>query len=221
MIGQPGGASPRLIVIAGANGAGKTEFTRQALSHQWLSGCVYVNPDDIANEQFGSWNDPQAVLRAAREAARLREACLEQRCPLAFETAFSTAEKVEFLRRAKAAGYFVRLFFIGTDAPRINAARVARRVEEGGHDVPIAKIIRRYYRGLARLAEALPAVDRGYLYDNSAEDATPALQCRTVNGEIHRVYTRGHAWAAEVCRAVSGARMELESENPAEPASRP
>ncbi len=71
MIARVGGASPRLIVIAGANGAGKTEFTSQALGHQWLSGCVYVNPDNIANELPGGWNDPGAVLKAAQEAENL------------------------------------------------------------------------------------------------------------------------------------------------------
>jgi len=48
-----------------------------------------------------------------------------------------------------AAGYFVRLFFVGTDDPSINAKRVAMRVIEGGHDVPIGKIISRYAKSLA------------------------------------------------------------------------
>jgi predicted ABC-type ATPase len=39
------------------------------------------------------------------------------------------------------ADYFVRIFYVCTASPDINAARVARRVMEGGHDVPITKII--------------------------------------------------------------------------------
>ena len=77
---------PRLIVIAGPNGAGKTTLTERVLAHEWLEGCEYVNPDQIAQTVFGDWNDPGAILDAAREATRRRELCLEEGRSLAFET---------------------------------------------------------------------------------------------------------------------------------------
>lgn len=58
---------------------------------------------------------------------------LAKRAGIAFETVFSTDEKVDFLRRASADGYFSRVFFVGTSDPRINASRVAGRVMQGGH----------------------------------------------------------------------------------------
>ncbi len=137
---------PRLIVVAGPNGAGKTSITEQLLRHEWMGGCEYVNPDFIARDEFGDWNAPDAVNKAANRAAEVRERCLTQRSSLAFETVLSMPDKINFMRRAKQAGFFVRLFFVGTDDPSINAKRVASRVMEGGHDVPITKII-------ARLAE--------------------------------------------------------------------
>jgi len=57
-------------------------------------------------------------------------------------------EKLEFVQPAKEAGFFIRLFFVCTNDPSINAQRVALRVMEGGHDVPILKIISRYYRSI-------------------------------------------------------------------------
>ncbi|MBK8254482.1 MAG: hypothetical protein IPK82_17670 [Polyangiaceae bacterium] len=63
---------------------------------------------------------------AARLATESREACLREGRSLAFETVFSASDKVEFVRRGIAAGFFLRLFFVGTDGPEINAARVAR-----------------------------------------------------------------------------------------------
>ena len=103
--------NPRLIVVAGPNGAGKTSITEQLLNHQWLAGCVYVNPDNIARDQFGDWNSPDAVLQAAQRAAEIREQCLNEGESLAFETVLSAPDKVDFIRRAKKASYFVRLFF--------------------------------------------------------------------------------------------------------------
>jgi predicted ABC-type ATPase len=58
---------------------------------------------------------------------------------IAFESVFSAPDTVDFLRRAIDAGYFVRVFFIGTSDPGINAARVAKRVAAGGHTVPFVR----------------------------------------------------------------------------------
>lgn len=65
---------PRLLIVAGPNGAGKTTITEAGLAHQWFAGCEYVNPDEIATER--------------------REACLREGRSLAFETVFSSPEKV-------------------------------------------------------------------------------------------------------------------------------
>jgi len=111
---------PRLIVVAGPNGAGKTSITEQLLRHEWMGGCEYVNPDYIARDEFGDWNAPHAVQQAALRAKEIRERCLLERRSLAFETVLSMPDKIEFIRRAKAAGFFVRLFFVGTDDPTIN-----------------------------------------------------------------------------------------------------
>ena len=197
---------PKLIVIAGPNGAGKTTLTERALAHEWLEGCEDINPDQIAQDAYGDWNDPQAVLRAAREASRRRNLCLEQGRSLAFETVFSTEEKLEFVRRAMSAGFFVRLFFVGTDTPEINARRVARRVMEGGHDVPIPKIIGRHGKSIANLARAIRSVDRAYVYDNSIDGEHPKLLFRTVDGGLHKTYESGHQWA-EMVAATCGLEL--------------
>ena len=188
-------AQPVLIVVAGPNGAGKTTLTREILNHEWIEGCVYVNPDEIAQDSFGDWNAPEAVLKAARHAEHIRENSLDARRSLAFETVFSTDEKVDFVRRSIAEGYFIRLFYVGTDDPAINAARIADRVLEGGHDVPIAKIISRFDKSLRNLRRTIPQVDRAYVYDNSVENVLPSLQFRTVRGKVRRVYSTDHRWA--------------------------
>jgi predicted ABC-type ATPase len=180
---------PELIVIAGPNGSGKTSVTQKFLHHEWSDGTIYINPDDVANEMFGDWNSQEAVIKSANYCAELREKCLQNKESFVFETVFSAEDKVEFLYRAKQAGYFVRLFFISTNSPEINAARIAKRVMEGGHDVPISKIISRYYKSIANCITISKYVDRLYVYDNSVDNQDARILFRLSNGQLAKQYT--------------------------------
>jgi predicted ABC-type ATPase len=196
---------PRLIVVAGPNGAGKTSITEQLLRHEWMGGCEYVNPDYIARDEFGDWNAPDAVSKAAVRAEEVRERCVREGRSLAFETVLSMSDKIDFIQRAKLAGFFVRLFFVGTDNPAINAKRVALRVMEGGHDVPISKIISRYTRSLANCSVAASIADRAYVYDNSVDNVSPQLVFRTSEGKLIRHYGDINPWALEILREIDSA----------------
>jgi predicted ABC-type ATPase len=193
---------PALLVIAGPNGAGKTTITSKLREEHWSEGVEYLNPDDIAKDRFGDWSSPDAVLAAAEWATARREELLEKRAGIAFETVFSTREKVDFLRRAREAGYFVRVFFIGTRDPRINAARIAGRVLQGGHAVPIEKIVSRYARSIANLSGAIALADRVYVYDNSVEDTEARLCARTQDGLLRKIYGDLPPWIAEAVESV-------------------
>lgn len=191
---------PRLIVVAGPNGAGKTSITEQLLRHEWMKGCEYINPDYIARDEFGDWNAPDAVINAAVRAAEVRERCVRERRSLAFETVLSMPDKIDFIRRAKQAGFFVRLFFVGTDNPSINAKRVAQRVMEGGHDVPISKIVSRYTRSLANCAVTARLANRAYIYDNSVDNEPSRLLFRISEGKLIKQYDSINPWAVEIIR---------------------
>lgn len=179
---------PELIIIAGPNGSGKTSVTKRFLHHEWASGTLYINPDDVANEVFGDWNSRDSILKAAEYCAQLRENCLAEHKSFVFETVMSAEDKVDFIVRAKLAGFFVRLFFISTSHPTINAARIADRVMKGGHDVPITKIISRYYKSIENCKTVSSVVDRLYVYDNSVDGKDAKLQFRLTNGGLGKVY---------------------------------
>lgn len=84
---------PTLCVVAGPNGSGKTTTTIQLLNNEWAADSLYINPDNIAQEMFGDWNSPEAVLKAAEKATQMRYECLEQGRDFVFETVFSSPEK--------------------------------------------------------------------------------------------------------------------------------
>lgn len=185
-----------MIVIAGPNGSGKTSVTQKFLHHEWAEGTLYINPDEVAKNKYGDWNSPEAVLKAANYCAGLREKCLSEKKSFVFETVMSAEDKVAFIIKAKQAGFFIRLFFISTSHPSINAARIANRVMKGGHDVPITKIISRYFKSIENCKTVAPIVDRLYVYDNSIDGEDAKLQFRLVNGELKKMYvTEVSEWA--------------------------
>ena len=192
---------PTLCVVAGPNGSGKTTTTIQLLNNEWAADSLYINPDNIAQEMFGDWNSPDAVLKAAEYATQLRYECLEQKRDFVFETVFSSSEKLEFLHKAKEAGFFIRLFYVCTSTPAINVTRITHRYLNGGHEVPISKVISRYYKSLLNAAKAISFVDRAYVYDNSVDNQLPRLLYRTTDGKLFKQYVEDvPEWAEMVLK---------------------
>lgn len=190
---------PVLIVIAGPNGSGKTSVTSKILRHDWLEDSEYINPDNVARDVFGDWNNQDAVLKAANYCNDWRERCLAERKSHIFETVMSASDKVDYILRAKQAGFFIRLFFVSTESPTINAKRVANRVLNGGHDVPIPKIISRYDKSIVNCEILSPIVDRLYVYDNSIEDAEARLLFRLSDGQLVKRYVDDlPVWASPI-----------------------
>lgn len=92
----------------------------------------------------------------------------------------------------------MRLFFVGTANPIINASRIARRVMTGGHDVPISKVISRFSKSIANCAYLGKFVDRLYVYDNSEDFEDPKLLFRSSNGKITKKYFETPEWASVI-----------------------
>lgn len=180
---------PILIVIAGPNGSGKTTITTQILHHDWMEDAIYINPDQIAKDKFGDWNSREAIMQSVNYCEALREECLRERKSLIFETVLSAEDKIDYIRRAHEAGFFIRVFFVATSHPSINASRIAKRVMKGGHDVPITKIISRYNKSIFNCRRISRMVDRTYVYDNSIDDHEARLLFRMVDGKLFKHYT--------------------------------
>ena len=60
---------------------------------------------------------------------------------------------------------------------------------KGGHDVPISKIISRYYKSIRNCKTVASIIDRIYVYDNSIDGADARPLFRLTNGETAKQYT--------------------------------
>jgi predicted ABC-type ATPase len=162
----------KVIVIAGPNGAGKTTFAREFLPNE--AGCqVFVNADLIA-----AGLAPFAPETAAVQAGRLMLQELARhfaaRESFAFETTLAGRGYVHHIRTWQAAGYRVKLIFLQLDGPEAAIARVAQRVQQGGHHIPEETIRRRFAAGRENFTNLYaPLVDAWALYDNAG--AQPGL----------------------------------------------
>lgn len=191
-------ARPQLWVLAGGNGAGKSTFYREFLQPR---GVAFVNADEIARAMAGA-DAVVAGYEASRVAAVLRERLAKERSSFCFETVFSHPSKVEFLGLAKALDYEIHLVIVHLENDRLNRARVAQRVSEGGHDVPPDKIVSRIPRTLANLKVAVTLCERVYALDNSRYDAPFRRVFTYADGRLSvRADPLPH-WAEELVRAI-------------------
>jgi predicted ABC-type ATPase len=156
-------------MIAGPNGSGKSTLTDQ-LRLSGLDFGRYINPDEIAATLEGEYD--RRVSQAQAMADRIRAECLETGESFSFETVMSHPSKVDVLREARIRGFRTVLFFIATESPTLNVARVRQRVSMGGHDVPEDRVRARYVRTLQLLPSAIEAADEVLLFDNSYGDPT-------------------------------------------------
>jgi predicted ABC-type ATPase len=90
------------------------------------------------------------------------------------------------------AGSFSTGFLHGT------AETLARRVPQGGHEVPIRKIVDRWARSIASAASMAAEVDRFYVYDNSVDDRDAQLVLRVADGRVVKAYGDARAWAGPI-----------------------
>ncbi len=167
--------SPEIVVVAGPNGAGKST-TASVLLPENLSIDQFVNADLIA---LGL--SPFAPERSAFAAGRIMlkriHELSEAGVSFAFETTLAARSYAPFLREAKHAGYLVHVVYIWLNSVELAVARVAHRVQQGGHDIPRELIERRYWRGLRNLFSIyMPLANSWTLCDNSSRELIVVAQ---------------------------------------------
>ena len=182
---------PQLTIVIGANGSGKTTWAQQ--SRAFLPKPFY-NADSIA-EGLGDPNDTTLQVRARRIVDQAIDDDLAHRRSFGFESTYSGHSRPNIVIRARQLGYTTRAVFIGTDHHTTNIARVRKRVEEGGHDVPQHEIIRRWSASWANLLNTWDQLDRLTIFDNSGARPKVILDKK---GPDVRIADNFPSWARDV-----------------------
>jgi predicted ABC-type ATPase len=164
---------PKIIIIAGPNGAGKITFAREFLPNE--AGCpVFVNADLIA-AGLAPFQPAAAAMQAGRLMLEEIQRHVNEGHSFAFETTLSGRAYARWIPRWRARGYHVKLIFLGLALADQAVARVAMRIRQGGHAVPESVIRRRFEAGRHNLLEVYRhLVDCWQWYDNSCP--VPVLQ---------------------------------------------
>ena len=159
--------SRNLYIIAGCNGAGKTTASFTILPEIWH--CKeFVNADEIARG-LSPLNPESVAIQAGRIMLERIDELLEQGKNFSIETTLASRSYVQLVRRAQSLGYTVNLLFFWLNSPEVAIQRVAKRVSEGGHNIPTDVIRRRYQLGLSNFFNLYKdVVDTWTLVDNAS-----------------------------------------------------
>ena len=162
-------SSRRILIVAGANGAGKTAFATEFLPNE--GDCpIFINADLIA-AGLSPFRPDLTALRAGRLMLSMIHDYVRRGESFAFETTLSGRSYARLIPHWREQGYSVELFFLRLSRPEIAIARVKQRVAEGGHDVPEPVIRRRFHAGLRNFQHIYKGlVDKWAVYDNSGDE---------------------------------------------------
>jgi predicted ABC-type ATPase len=168
---------PNVVILAGPNGAGKSTLA-PALVQRLLGVEEFVNADAIAQGLSG-FNPEGAAMEAGRMMLMRLRGLAARREDFAFETTLASRVFAPWVRGLRSEGYRFHLSYVWVSSADICIARVARRVQAGGHSIPEDVIRRRYVGSLRNFFELYqPLADSWQVYDN-------------VTGRVVRVVAEG------------------------------
>ena len=157
---------PRMSIISGCNGAGKTTASYSLLP-EMLECSEFVNSDEFA-KGLSPFNPEKAAIKASRFVIMKIRHLISRQMDFAVETTLATRTLLKTVKMAQSNGYTVTLLYFWLNTPELAIQRVKARVEAGGHNIPEETIRRRYRVGIQYFFnDYSPVCERWILADNS------------------------------------------------------
>ena len=157
---------PKLYIISGCNGAGKTTAS-YALLPEMLSCSQFVNSDEFA-KSLSPFSPASASIQASKLMLLKINYLFRRHEDFSIETTLATRSLKKMVKYAQSEGYEVTVLYFWLNSPDLAVERVKARVAAGGHNIPEPTIRRRYVVGLHYFFnDYIPIADRWILADNS------------------------------------------------------
>ena len=163
-------------IIGGVNGCGKSSLT----------GALKAERSDLGTVLDG--DRPSTI-----------DECLEKGISFTQETTLSGGYARKLARRAKEAGYYIRLYYVGLDTVQESLQRIQNRVRKGGHDIPRQDVESRFSHRFADVAKVLPYCDEARFFDN---DNGFELVAEYRNGEILPIGHSRPEWLIQLMKEI-------------------
>jgi predicted ABC-type ATPase len=170
-----------VYIIAGPNGSGKTTFAIKFLP-EYAKCTNFINSDLIA-QGLSPFSPGAAAIKAGKLVLEQIHQFANRAVDFAFETTLSGKLYVNLFKSLKEKGYKINVFFLWIPDADLAISRIKSRVVEGGHNVPVQDVVRRFNRSISNFFRLYqPLVDSWMLFNN--EGTIPKLIAEKKAGKI-------------------------------------
>ena len=170
-----------VYIVAGPNGSGKTTFATEFLP-EYARCKHFVNADLIA-KGLSPFSPGAAAITAGKLVLEQIHQFANKGVDFAFETTLSGKLYVNLFKSLKKKGYKIHLFFLWIPESNLAISRIKGRVAQGGHDVPVQDVLRRFGRSLVNFFTLYQSLaDSWMLFDNAG--IIPVLIAEGKNGKV-------------------------------------
>ncbi len=153
--------------------------------------CNFINADMIA-AGISPLSPELAQMQAARIFLSAIQDNISKNKKFAFETTLSGRAYVKLLKRLKIENWKLILIYLWIPDIEFSKKRVNERVQQGGHNIPLDAIKRRYRKSISNLFNLyMPLCDYTLCFDNSTMRLKPIFETDIagINVLDNKIYT--------------------------------